>query len=80
MLPSMNRHERIPGTPGLAVLIYRDADFQVVQPGQFVLCAVTGQRIALEDLRYWNVERQEAYASATVATERHEALKARGRG
>jgi hypothetical protein len=42
----------------------------VVKPGKFVLCAVTGEPIALEALRYWSVERQEAYASPEVATRR----------
>ena len=36
--------------------------------GFSVLCAVTGQPIVLEALRYWSVERQEAYASCEVAT------------
>jgi hypothetical protein len=35
-----------------------------------VLCAVTGEPIALEELRYWSAERQEAYASPEIATRR----------
>ena len=53
-----------------ATLIYGDNGFRVVKPGKFVLCAVTGEPIALEALRYWSVERQEAYASPEVATRR----------
>ena len=50
-----------------AQLRYLDADFDVIVPGEFVRCAVTGQPIPLEDLRYWSVEDQEAYASAEIA-------------
>jgi hypothetical protein len=42
----------------------------VIRPGHYVLCAVTGEPIALEELRYWSVERQEAYASPEIATRR----------
>ena len=41
-----------------------------MSPGKFVLCAVSGERIALDALRYWSVERQEAYASPLLATRR----------
>ena len=46
---------------GLAVLRYNAADFDIVRPGQFVLCAVSGARIDLEDLKYWSAEAQQAY-------------------
>ena len=75
----MNRFEKEPQIPGLAKVAYGDGEFRVLVPGAFVLCSVTGARIPLEELRYWNVARQEAYASAVIATERAEALKARGR-
>ncbi len=55
---------------------YLDADFQVLRKGDFVRCAVTGERIPLEELRYWSVERQEAYASAEAALKRHRELLA----
>lgn len=42
--------------------------FRVLAPGDHVICAVSGERIALEDLRYWSVAPQEAYASAEIAT------------
>lgn len=54
-----------------ATLIYGPNGFRVIRPGRFVLCAVTGEPIALDDLRYWSVERQEPYASAEVSTRRH---------
>jgi len=56
----MNKFER---NSGEAVIQYLDADLRVVKPGTFVRCAVTGQRIPLDELKYWSVERQEAYAS-----------------
>jgi hypothetical protein len=56
----MNKLER---NSGEAVIQYLDADLRVVKPGTFVRCAVTGQRIPLDELKYWSVERQEAYAS-----------------
>lgn len=50
-----------------AVVRYLDAEFQVLREGDFVLCAATGATIALTDLRYWNVPRQQPYGSAEVA-------------
>ena len=47
-----------------AKLKYLDADFQVLKEGDFVRCAVTGDPIHLDNLRYWSVDRQEAYKSA----------------
>ncbi len=52
----------------LARLHYMANGFRVIAPGDHVLCAVSGERIAIEDLRYWSVSRQEPYASATIAT------------
>lgn len=54
--------------PGMAVLEYGAADFAVVRPGQFVLCAVSGERIDLQDLKYWSAEFQEAYRGPQEAT------------
>ena len=64
-----------PNLPGgsKAEVLYLDSDFKIVRPGQFVLCEVTGQRIPLEDLRYWNVEKQVAYCSAEAAHKDHHA-------
>jgi hypothetical protein len=53
-----------------ATLIYGHNGFRVVRPGKYVVCAVSGEAIALEELRYWSVERQEAYASCATATRR----------
>jgi hypothetical protein len=53
-----------------ALLQYQPNGFRVLSAGQFVLCAVSGERVALDALRYWSVARQEAYASAAVAARR----------
>jgi hypothetical protein len=67
----MNRHEPFFPKGREAKLRYLDADFQVLSEGDHVRCAVTGAPIRLEELRYWNVARQEAYASAAAAFQRH---------
>jgi hypothetical protein len=73
----MNRFEGNFHPGSEAKLKYLDADFQVVQKGDFVRCAVTGRPIRLDELRYWSVMRQEAYASAEIATRRY--LETEGR-
>lgn len=55
------------GAPGEAKLKYLDADFEVIKPGRFVTCAASGRKIPLEDLRYWCVDKQEAYFDAEIA-------------
>jgi hypothetical protein len=65
--------------PGGAEVRYLDGDFRVVRPGAFVRCAITGVEIPLEELRYWSVERQEAYASPETVMQRHAATYARRR-
>jgi hypothetical protein len=56
----MNKLER---GGGEAVVEYLDSNLRLVRPGSFVRCAVTGEPIPLDQLRYWSVERQEAYSS-----------------
>lgn len=53
-----------------AVLHYEANGFRVVTPGRHVVCAVSGIAVELEELRYWSVTRQEAYASPDLATKR----------
>lgn len=55
---------------GPALLRYGDGEYAVLRPGHFVVCAVSGQRIPLEALRYWSVERQEPYAGASESLQR----------
>jgi len=52
-----------------ARLLYMANGHRVLSPGDHVLCAVSGARIPIDELRYWSVERQVAYASAQIATE-----------
>ncbi len=59
----MNRHESSFLGSQEAVIDYGDGEFVVVKQGQYVRCAMTGVRIPLEELRYWSVDRNEAYAS-----------------
>ena len=73
----LNRTDRSPSMPGEAEVKYLDGDFRVVRPGAFVRCAVTGVAIPLEELRYWSVDLQEAYASPEVVLQRHAADYAR---
>jgi hypothetical protein len=63
----MNRMER---EKGEAKLHFLDGDFEVLQPGAYVACAVTGTHIPLDALRYWSVDLQEAYANPAIATKR----------
>lgn len=56
-----------------ATLFYQPNGFRVMSPGNHVICAVSGERIVLEALRYWSVTRQEAYASAAIAAQRLQA-------
>ena len=47
----------------LAKIKYLPNNFKVIQDGDHVICAISGKKIALENLTYWNVEDQEAYFS-----------------
>jgi len=53
-----------------AQLVYGPNGFRVMRPGQYVVCAVSGEAIPLQALRYWSVTRQEAYATPELATRR----------
>lgn len=74
----MNRFERLFGFRGEAKVKYLDGEFQVVSPGDYVLCAVTGEPIPLAELRYWSVELQEPYATAEASLHRHLETHPRG--
>jgi hypothetical protein len=66
----MNLYERRPVAVGEAELEYLDGEFRVLRPGSFVRCAATGEPIKLDDLRYWNVDLQEPYASPQAKLQR----------
>jgi hypothetical protein len=52
-----------------ARLHYMANGYRVLASGDHVLCGVSGEKIAIDDLRYWSVVRQEAYASPELATQ-----------
>jgi hypothetical protein len=66
----MNKMERDLHPEGQAELEYLDGEYRVIRTGTFVVCAVSGVHIPLEALRYWNVDLQEAYATADIALKR----------
>ena len=72
----LNRFGGPPPKGGEAEVTYLDGDFRVVKPGAFVRCAVTGTPIPLEELKYWSVDLQEAYATPEAVQQRH--LPAKG--
>lgn len=53
----------------IAVVRYETPEIEVIQPGRYVVCAVTGEPIPLRELKYWSVEHQEAYRGAREAAE-----------
>ena len=65
----LNRYDRS-SMNGEAEVKYLDGDFRVVRSGAYVRCAVTGVPIPLEELKYWSVESQEAYASPEAVMRR----------
>lgn len=71
----MNKIEREFQSDGPAELEYLDGEYRLLKPGSFVYCAVTGEPIPLDALRYWSVDLQEAYASPAIAVQR---LRQRG--
>jgi hypothetical protein len=75
----MNRIDRMFGLKGEARVRFSDGEFQVLSPGDFVRCAVSGQIIVLPELRYWSVELQEAYATSEISLKRYLESEARRR-
>jgi hypothetical protein len=67
----MNRIDRFFGLRGEAKVKFLNGEFQVLSPGDFVRCAVTGETIMLPDLRYWSVELQEAYVTPEASMQRY---------
>ena len=58
----------------LAKIKYLPNNFQVIEPGDYVECAVSGKKIKIENLTYWNVELQEPYYSYKEAFQKRELL------
>jgi hypothetical protein len=60
---------------GEAKLKYLSGSFDLIVPGSYVSCAVTGAQIMLQELRYWDWDVQEAYASPEISFKRSEELR-----
>jgi len=58
-----------------AKVIFKHNYFDVVEDGDYVLCAITGKEIKLQNLSYWNVDLQEAYFSPIEVNERYKRQK-----
>ena len=61
-------------TKKLAKLKYLPNNFQIIQNGDYVECAVSGKKIDIENLNYWNVELQEPYFSYKEAFQKKEKI------
>lgn len=58
-----------------AKLIFKHNSFDIIEQGDYVLCAISGKKILLKDLNYWNVDLQEAYYSPLEVKERLKQLE-----
>ena len=58
-----------------AKLVFKHNSFDILEEGDYVLCAISGKQIMLKDLNYWNVDLQEAYFSPAEVKERLKSLK-----
>jgi hypothetical protein len=63
----MNRFEGPGGRE--ARIRFLDGDFQILSPGAYVICAITGRQIPIDEMKYWSVARQEAYVDAAASLE-----------
>ena len=59
----------------LATIKYLPNNFKIIEDGDHVICAISGKKIYLDKLTYWNVELQEAYFSYIEADKKREELK-----
>ena len=58
-----------------AKLIFKHNYFEILEEGDYVLCAISGKEIKLQNLQYWNVDLQEAYFSSIEANEKYKSQK-----
>tara|TARA_Y100000816_G_C25958491_1_gene500115 strand:+ start:668 stop:859 length:192 start_codon:yes stop_codon:yes gene_type:complete len=58
-----------------AKLNYKHNYYEIIEEGDYVLCAITGKEILLQNLTYWNVELQEAYFSPVEVNQRYKTIK-----
>ena len=59
----------------LAKIKYLPNNFEIIQDGDHVICAISGKPISLEKLNYWNVELQEPYFSYIESNKKREILE-----
>ena len=59
----------------LAKIKYLPNNYEIIERGDYVICAVSGKKISLENLTYWNVDEQEAYFSYVEASIKKEKQK-----
>ena len=59
----------------LAKIKYFPNNFEIIETGDYVICAVSNKEISIENLTYWNVELQEAYYSYKEAFKKREKIK-----
>jgi hypothetical protein len=59
----------------LAKIKYLPNNFEIIESGDHVVCAITGKKISLDSLNYWNVEKQEPYFSYVEASIKREEEK-----
>ena len=59
----------------LAKIKYLPNNFKIIEKGDYVICAVSGKKISLENLNYWNVDLQEPYYSYVEASKKKEKLE-----
>jgi hypothetical protein len=58
-----------------AKLVFKHNYFEIVKDGEYVLCAVSGKEIKLNNLNYWSVDLQEAYFSPIEVNQRYKSKK-----
>ena len=56
----------------LAKIKYLPNNFEIIDEGDYVICAISGKKISLDKLNYWNVELQEPYYSYVEASKKRE--------
>ena len=61
-------------TKKLAKIKYFPNNFQIIEPGEYVICSISGKQINIKSLNYWNVELQEPYYSYKEACLKRESL------
>ena len=59
----------------LAKIKYLPNNFEIIEDGDYVICAISQKKILIENLNYWNVDQQEAYYSYKEASMKKEKLK-----